>query len=276
MTKSDSSPTVFNELEKSKQFYRNLWGGDDLHVGIYRPAKLSPTEAGRKTTDKMLKLLPRLKRASKVLIIQSGFGTAARYIATKGKCKVECLNDDEVQNAFNEQQIAEEGLEKMVKVTLGDIDYMPYAPDTFDVVIAQDSFSITSKKRAMFRAIHRVVKPEGRLIFSALMRAENGCDASAEQLIEQLPVEELISEEDYQNDARRGFFQHVYSLDLSDNLPIHFEKLLGTLESERETFVEQISKKFVHQRVKAYQGFGELADRGCLKWGILMFQKMNA
>jgi sarcosine/dimethylglycine N-methyltransferase len=267
---------AFNEDEKSRHFYRNLWGGDDLHVGIYRPKTLSPTEAGRKTTDKMLKLLPRLKRASKVLIIQSGFGTAARYIAEHGRCKVECLNDDRVQNAFNEEKIAEEGLEKLVRVTLGDINYMPYDPDTFDVVIAQDSFSITSQKRAMFRAIHRVVKPEGRLIFSALMRSEQHCDPAAEKLIGQLPVEELITQEDYQQDARRGFFQHVYSLILSENLPIHFGKLLDTLEAEREAFAEHKSERFVSQRMEAYRGFQDLSGRGCLEWGIMMFQKMNA
>lgn len=276
MTKATPDMDPFNELEKTKHFYRNLWGGDDLHVGIYRPKTLNPTEAGRKTTDKMLKLLPKIKRASKILIIQSGFGTAARYIAAEGRCKVECLNDDEVQNAFNEQKIEEEGLEKQVKVTYGDIDYMPYAPDTFDMVIAQDSFSITSKKRAMFRAIHRVVKPEGRLIFSALMRSEQGCHDDAEQLIQQLPVEELISEEDYKQDARRGFFQHVYSLMLSENLPLHFDKLLETLEEEEKSFTEHRSKQFVSQRVETYRGFRELADRGCLEWGILMFQKMNA
>ena len=272
MTKQRTHLTTFNENQKSQEIYRNLWGGDDLHVGIYRDKSLSPAAAARKTTDRMLRLLPRLKRASKVLVLQSGFGTAARYIAANHKCKVFCLNDDEVQNAYNQGRIDEMDLTKQVKVTHGNVDYMPYEPDMFDVVIAQDSFSITARKGQMFRAIHRVMKPEGRLIFSAIMRDE---EAESDGRIEKLPVEELVTGEDYEYKARRGFFQQIYTLDLSDHLGIHFRKLTKTLKENKDKLVKQSSERFVAQRLKTTKAFRDLAEEGQLAWGILMFQKLN-
>lgn len=223
----------------------------------------------------MLRLLPRIKRATKILVLQAGFGTAARYIATTHNCKVYCLNDNKVQNKYNLEQIEKEELTKLVYVELGNVDYMPYDPNTFDFVIAQDSFSITAAKRQMFRAIHRVMKPEARLIFSAIMRADSVSE-EAEKKIATLPVEELITAQDYENDARRGFFQQIYDLELSENLGVHFGKLVEALQENEKEMVEASSKRFVQDRIQACTTFKELAESGDLKWGILMFQKLNS
>jgi len=222
----------------------------------------------------MLRLMPRIKRSTKILVLQAGFGTAARYIAENHQCKVACLNDDEVQNAYNQGQIDAMDLSKKVTVAHGNIDYMPFEPNTFDFVIAQDSFSITANKRQMFRAIHRVMKPEGRLIFSALMRNDKGTPAGEEK-IKTLPVEELITLDEYENDARRGFFQQIYTLDLSEPLPIHFEKMLNSLQENKEKLSQQSSERFIKRRITEYTTFQELAKEGELDWGILMFQKLN-
>ena len=272
---STNPSTLFLEEKKGQHVYHNVWGGDDLHIGIYRPKSLSLFEANRKTTERMIRLLPKIKRASRVLVIQSGFGGAARFIAETYKCKVWCLNDDEKQNEYNERRIEEVGLSKSVKVAKGFVEYMPYDPDYFDFVIGQDALSLTGKKRETFRAIHRVLKPEGRLIISALMRSESCEDDESEKLIKQLPLEELITEEQYGSDAKRGFLQQIYSIELSDQLVHHYTKVLYTLQANKEKLVEQSSERFVQDRIKTYKTFIRLAEDGCLDWGILMFQKMN-
>lgn len=272
MTKNKKTADTFDESQKSQEIYLNLWGGDDLHVGIYKKKTLTPAEASRATTDRMLRLLPRIKRSSRILILQSGFGTAARYIAEENKCKIDCLNDNEVQNAYNQGQIDAMGLEKQIKVTFGNVDYMPYEPNTFDMVIAQDSFSITARKGQMFRAIHRVMKPEGRLIFSAIMRSADGVD---EKRIEKLPVEELITEEEYTYNAQKGFFQQIYTLDLSIHLETHFRKVGKVLKENKDKLVKQSSESFIDKRIKSTKAFRDLAADGQLNWGILMFQKLN-
>ena len=275
MTKQKESPSAVVDEKKLQQIFHNVWGGDDLHIGIYRPKTLSIAEANRKTTERMIRLLPRIKRSSKVLVVQSGFGGTARFIAKTYRCKVFCVNDDATQNSYNQEKIDAAGLEKQVKISDGFVEYMPFEPDYFDFVIAQDAFSLTGKKRKTFRAIHRVLKPEGRLIISALMRSEDCTDAASEKRIKQLPVEELITEQQYQDDARRGFLQQIYSVELSDQLVTHYNKVLLTLTANKESLVKQSSKRFVDQRVKVYENLIKLAEDGCLDWGILMFQKMN-
>lgn len=274
MTATPANFDTFDETRKSESIFRNQWGGDDLHVGIYRNEKLRPYEASRLTTDRMIKLLPRIKRSTRILVLQSGFGTAARYIATEHNCKVDCLNDDPQQNAYNQAKIEANELTKKMTVTEGNVDYMPYAPETFDFVISQDSFSTTSEKRQMFRAIHRVMKPEGRLIFSAIMR---GDDVSPEEALKlkSLPTEELITREEYEADARRGFFQSIYGLNLSKHLGTHYQKLTQILRDNQEEIAAQINERFVQRKLQTYTSMGELAEGGSLRWGILMFQKSN-
>lgn len=264
----------FNEKKKSQTIYRNLWGGDDLHVGLYRKESMTPFEAARATTDRMLKLFPKINRSTRILIIMSGFGTAARYIAESQNCKVDCINDDEVQNAFNQAEIDKLELTKKVIVTTGSVDYMPYEPDTFDYVIAQDSFSITDRKEEMFRAIHRVMKPEGRLVFSAIMVKEN-LDDNTMQRVHELPVEDLITLPQYEMDARRGFFQQIYSIQRDQHLPTHFGKLAEILRENKAELVKQSSKAFVEERIAACDNFKALGEDGALGWGILLFQKLN-
>lgn len=269
-----SEAVTFNEKKKSQTIYRNLWGGDDLHVGLYDDAAMTPFEAARATTDRMLKLFPKINRSTRILILMSGFGTAARYIAETCNCKVDCLNDDEVQNAFNQVEIDKLELTKKIIVTTGSVDYMPYAPDTFDYVIAQDSFSITDRKEEMFRAIHRVMKPEGRLVFSAIMVKDGLSDTTMER-VQQLPVEDLITLPQYEMDAKRGFFQQIYSIQRDEHLPIHFSKLADILRENEKDLVKQSSKAFVEERLKACDDFATLGKEGALGWGILLFQKLN-
>lgn len=266
----------FLNANKTEHIYKNVWGGDDLHIGLYRPKTLSPVEANRKTTERMLKLLPRIKKSTKILVVQSGFGGAARFIAETYGCKVWCINDDKAQNKFNEARIAELELEKKVTVDEGFVEYMPYDPDYFDFIVAQDTFSLTGRKMQAFRALHRVLKPEGRLIISALMRSEECLDDDFEAKIQTLPVEELITEEQYEAYGRRGFLQQIYALDLSGQLEIHYDKVLKDLEQNGDELAKQATKKFVETRKKHYQTYLDLAKRECLNWGILMFQKLNS
>lgn len=275
MTKTAADTAVYIDESKVHNIYQNVWGGDDLHIGIYRPKDLSIAEANHKTTERMLRLLPKIKRASRVLVVQSGFGATARFIAETYKCKVWCVNDDPTQNKVNQQKVDKAELQKKVTIEEGFIEYMPFQPDYFDFVIAQDSFSLTANKRKAFRAIHRVLKPEGRLIISALMRSEECLDADSEALIKKLPFEELITEEQYTTDARRGFLQQIYSVELSDQLPIHYNKVLSLLTADKESLTEQSSKRFVDSRIRQYKDLIRVAEDGCLDWGILMFQKMN-
>lgn len=274
MSEAITQIPTFNEAKKSQVIYRNIWGGDDLHVGLYDDASLTPFEAARATTERMLRLFPKINRSTRILILMSGFGTAARYIAETYNCKVDCLNDDEIQNDFNQAEIDKLELTKKVIVTFGSVNYMPYRPDTFDYVIAQDSFSITAQKEQMFRAIHRVMKPEGRLVFSAILRNENMPEAIMPRL-EQLPVEELSSLSEYEMNAKLGFFQQIFTIERPHHLAIHFTKLGDILRENEAALVKQSNQEFVDERIRACDNFRQLGEEGYLGWGILLFQKLN-
>ncbi|MEB3341102.1 methyltransferase domain-containing protein [Okeania sp.] len=88
----DYSPTVntareYYNSDSADNFYATMWGGEDIHIGIYQSENESVFDASRRTVEKIASLL-NLSKDSKVLDIGSGYGGGARYLAKTYGCRV--------------------------------------------------------------------------------------------------------------------------------------------------------------------------------------------
>ncbi len=262
--------------EKDIDFNRKFWGASDMHTGIYRPKKASIAKAQQNTTDKMVKLLPKIKKSSKILILGSGFGETARYLGEKYGCKIDCLNPNEAQNEFNREEIEKIELQKKINVYPGSIESIPLDRDTYDIVWSQENLVYSERKPRVFRQIHRVLQSSGRFVFCGPMLSEDCPEAKREKMMSQLPINELITFEAYDRLGRRGFLQRIYTSEMTDHLLLHYQAVLKELEKKKEKAIKVSSKKYYKQRVDDAKNWIKYAEDGCLEWGILVFQKMNA
>src|SRR5665811_603743 len=73
-------------------FYFTIWGGEDIHIGLYDHPEEPIFDASRRTVQQMASLLEGLGENSRVLDIGSGFGGASRYLAKNFGCRVVALN----------------------------------------------------------------------------------------------------------------------------------------------------------------------------------------
>ena len=84
---TETARTYYNSQD-ADAFYRHVWGGEDIHIGLYSSAEEPIGIASRRTVDHMLDRLGSIEASAKVLDIGSGYGGAARRIVERFGCQV--------------------------------------------------------------------------------------------------------------------------------------------------------------------------------------------
>src|SRR5690606_40847312 len=83
----------YYDSSDADQFYAEIWGGEDIHIGLYEPpGDGSVREASRKTVERIAAELGELGPDARVLDLGSGYGGTARSLARRFGCRVTCLN----------------------------------------------------------------------------------------------------------------------------------------------------------------------------------------
>src|SRR3546814_12137165 len=88
----------------------------------------------------MAGLLDGLGREASVIDLGAGYGGAARYLAGRYGCEVNCLNISEPQNDTNRYLNRRQGLAALVSVRPGVFGDIPEPDPSYDLVRSQDAF----------------------------------------------------------------------------------------------------------------------------------------
>ena len=67
--------------DDAEAFYSTIWGGEDIHIGMYHREGDSIAEASRRATARLARTLEPLGDWARVLDMGSGYGGPARYVA---------------------------------------------------------------------------------------------------------------------------------------------------------------------------------------------------
>lgn len=117
---------------------------------------------GRSATEGLAHLA-RIDATTRVLDVGGGIGGPARTLAHEIGCPVTLL-DITVEFCRTAEALNRlTGLEHLVTVRQGDALAMPFEPRSFDCAWTQHSTMNIADKRALYREIHRVVRPGGTL-----------------------------------------------------------------------------------------------------------------
>ena len=253
------------------EFYSTVWGGEDIHVGLYDGTK-DIREASRRTVDRMAGTVGDLS-GKKVLDIGSGYGGGARRLVSEhGAGHVTCLNIAPAENARNRKLTAEAGLEDRVAVVEGSFDDLPFDDASFDVVWSQDAILHAPDRGAVLSEVARVLKPGGDFIFTDPMQADGIEDTSSLQPIyDRIHLANLASFGFYREALGERGMDEVHVDDLSPQLRNHYAQVAEDLDAQRgelstdDTFVDRMLEGLAH--------WVRGADAGKLTWGIMHFRK---
>ncbi|MGQ3685672.1 MAG: SAM-dependent methyltransferase [Candidatus Loosdrechtia sp.] len=257
----------------SDHFYYLIWGGEDIHIGIYQSPTGSISAASRRTVETMCACLPQLNASARVIDIGSGYGGSARYLAGRFGCQVVCLNLSEVQNQKNRQLTNDAGLDSFIEVIDGSFENIPFPPHSFDVVWSQDAILHSGNRRKVLEEVHRVLKPGGVFIFTDPMQSDHCPKEALKPVLERIHLESLGSPGFYRRIAAQLGWVELRFEDLSSQLPVHYNRILEEITNRETEIIRHCSPEYLHRMKTGLGHWIRNGRKGYLKWGIFLFQK---
>lgn len=264
----------YYDSSDADRFYEQVWGGEDIHIGLYDETDNIP-EASRKTVTTMVDNLRSLNVQSRVIDLGAGYGGSARYLAKQSGCNVTCLNISQVQNSRNRVLNQQQGFDKQIEVRHGSFEEIPCPDSSMDIVWSQDSFLHSSQKEKVLSEISRIMVPGGELIFTDPMQADTCPEGVLQPVYDRLNLESMGSFAFYRETLTSLGFEETNVIDLTPQLRNHYDYVRQNLQGRYDELVAIISHEYMDNMIKGLKNWVAAADKSYLAWGILHFTKVS-
>lgn len=264
--------TYYNSGD-ADNFYYTIWGGEDIHIGLYEYNGEPIADASRRTVERMTSRLSKLTDTTQVLDLGAGYGGAARYLAETYGCNVTALNLSEVENERNREMNKSRGLDNLVEVVDGNYEQLPFEDNTFDVIWSQDAILHSSNREKVFSEISRVLKSKGELVFTDPMMSDSASEDMLQPILDRLHLENLGSPEAY-----RGFLSKLEFTELAfeehrEQLINHYARVLDETATREDELQTVVSSDYIRRMKMGLYHWIEGGTNKNLTWGIFHFRK---
>ena len=263
----------YYDSEDADTFYSMVWGGEDLHVGIYDDTKVI-REASDTTIDKMAEALPGLDQNTRVLDIGAGYGGAMRRLVKRYGNTATCLNISEIQNDTNRNKIRRDRLADKIKVIHGVFEDIPEPEGSYDVVWSQDAILHSDQRAKVLAEVHRVLKPGGYFIFTDPMQADDVPEGVLQLVYDRLQLTSLGSMRFYREAASSVGLETVEQREMTNQLRTHYDRVREDLVANYDKLRDSgASVDYLDKMIVGLENWVKAADAGYLAWGIQIFRK---
>ncbi len=256
-------------------FYATVWGGEDIHIGIYQSETESIFDASRRTVGQIVSLIPEIDAKSRVLDIGSGYGGAARHLASTYNCRVTCLNLSESQNRRNQDLNRAQGLQMLINVVDGSFEEITLPSDSIDVVWSQDAILHSGNRERVLSEVGRVLDKDGHFIFTDIMQADTCSPDAMQPILDRINLDSLGSLEAYRKFAAHVRLEEVEWVDLSEHLSTHYARVLQEVQANYDSLRQVCSEDYLEKALVGLQHWIDGGKSGDLIWGILHFAKSS-
>ncbi|ARF53178.1 SAM-dependent methyltransferase [Streptomyces gilvosporeus] len=251
-------------------FYNAVWGGEDIHTGIYAHTDEPIADASRRTVERVAdRLADCLGPGHTVLDLGAGYGGTARYLAGRFGCRVVALNLSAAQNERHRKTNVAHGLDSAIEVVTGSFHDIPYPDGHFHAVCSLEAFCHSADRAKVLGEAGRVLKPGGALAFTDLMAAE---DTPAEVLyraVARLGVEALATPSFYVGRLTELALADIDFDDHSNQLFNHYTRLTDETGKREPELREVISHDYLDHLLENLPLWVDAAGREQLRWGII-------
>jgi len=259
--------------EDADNFYNIIWGGEDIHIGLYESMDEAIVEASHRTVRHMAAMLDGLNHKTKILDIGAGYGGAARYLAGTFGCSVTALNLSEKENQRNRELNHERGLDDKISVVDASFETIPADDNSFDFVWSQDAILHSGKRERVIQEVARVLKPGGQFIFTDPMQADDCPSGVLQPILDRIHLTSLGSPAFYRQTASRVGLQERLFEEQTSQLICHYSRVLQETEKYQTDLSRVISPEYIERMRKGLQYWIDGGYNGYLAWGIFIFEK---
>ena len=263
----------YYDSAEADAFYGSIWGGEDIHVGLYDGTD-DIRAASRRTVERMAQKAAPLA-GKRVIDLGSGYGGAARVLAGEHGAHVTCLNLSRVENERNRRLTAEAGLSGKIEVIDGSFDAMPFAEGSFDLAWSQDAILHAPDRLAVLDEVARVLRPEGTFVFTDPMQADGLADTAALQPIyDRIHLDSLGSPGFYRKTLGDLGMTEMHFDEHPEQLARHYSRVREVLVENADDLREKgVSADYIERMKSGLTHWIDGGLKGFLTWGIFVFEK---
>tara|TARA_R110002110_G_scaffold2693_1_gene12733 strand:+ start:1198 stop:2034 length:837 start_codon:yes stop_codon:yes gene_type:complete len=263
---------AYYDSSEADAFYQTIWGGQDIHIGLYRDEEEPIADASRRTVETMANRLANVDATTRVLDLGAGYGGSGRYLADRFGCQVTCLNLSETQNALNRELTEKAGLADRVSVVYGDFENIPEPDDSYDIVWSQDAILHSGNRTRVLDEIRRVLVRGGQFIFTDPMQSDDCPDGVLQPILDRIQLSSLGSFGFYRKELGARGFDETGTDPLTDQLRMHYWRIGQALKDRYDEAVKLSGQSYVDNMIRGLQNWVDGADRGYLAWGIMDYR----
>lgn len=258
----------YYETSDVDAFYDAVWGGEDIHVGMYAHPQEAIADASHRTVQHAAgRIADLLGPDATVLDLGSGYGGSARALAERFGCRVVALDLSEEHNRRHRAANARRKMDGLIEVVTGSLNHLPFEAKRFDVVWSLEVLChVTDRDGALGEAM-RVLKPGGALLFSDITVADTTSAKDVRPALSRLGVETLATPSFY--------LERLAALGLTADFEDHTEDLIthyARLDEEvrRRTSELQgiISQTYLDGLLSNLPLWTDITRRRLLRWGL--------
>ncbi|HJZ97247.1 MAG TPA: methyltransferase domain-containing protein, partial [Candidatus Solibacter sp.] len=208
-----------------------------------------------------------------VLDVCSGMGGPARYLADQIGCRVVGLDFTRSRYLAAQRLTAIVRLEHLVSFEYGNALEMPFEDRTFDVVIGQEAWCHVAEKPRLIAECGRVVKPDGIIAFTDILRKPALTDAEMERVGREMTFPSLETLEGYTALLERQQCSAVARDDLSEQWAQILVKRLEMYRSLKSETAAKFGDEHSRHWDDIYSFFVGLFGTGKLGGGRFVFRR---
>ena len=279
-TYSEAASTAANyyDSDDADRFYAGIWGGEDIHIGLYESAEEPIATASRRTVDALIALIgqplpPNQATTLRVVDFGSGYGGAARRLCSSPGIRVDAINISAVENNRHRLLNQEAGLSECISVHDASFEAVPLPDGCADVIWSQDAILHSGDRRTVMQEAARLLKPGGVMVMTDPMAADGVNADSLTAILGRIHLADLGSPERYHRWGADAGLTRTAWHDRTPMLIEHYNRVRLELRRRRQDLESSITPDYL-ERMDA--GLGHWVDggqSGKLSWGLMRFSK---
>ena len=227
-----------------KHFYNTYWGGDCIHIGIYKPEYLldnidvldSIKNAINNKIELLYSFIIKYIQDFKQLSIAdfgAGFGGTSRVIYNK-------LTDLDLNFIIDNYDISKDNCDKNIEknklnncnIGVYNISFLeiPKKNNYYNVIYSEDAFIHINNRSTIFKEISRLLVPGGYLFFSDIILTDNYNKQDIDEVYKRVNINSLETFNSYIEKANKNNLKYIESFEYKDSMLYHYTNLLNVID----------------------------------------------
>lgn len=254
-------------------YYRRIWGGDSIHVGIFDEPGISIAEAARRAVTYLAGRLDTLGSESSVIDLGAGFGGPLRQLVSDHGCRGIALNSSKLELEAMAKTNEQAGLNDKIKPLQGSFEDIPLEDAEVDIAWSQEAFLHSGDRAKLMREVFRILRPGGEFVFTDPMATETAPAKVLQPMLDRANLVSFGTVASYLKDAQDAGFVDLGYEDRTPDFLTNYRTIVAETRGRHDELKQEISEEFLAKIGNGMQHWVDGAENGHMVWGSFHFKK---